>query len=359
MSTERLIVELDAKTSKLDAKLKDTTADLDKLGDKVSTADSKLSKLSKAGDVAAAGIKAVATAGAAAVVTITALVKSVAEYSKEIKIASDVSGVAAGDLQLMAHATATVGIDLGKLGDILKDTREKIGDFLNTGGGGFQDFADAMNLTKTEARAVAEELAHLSGAEILQETSNRMKDANVSAVKMAHALEGLASDTTNLIPLLKNGGEEMRRLSDSLSKVIVPLSDDDIDLFVRMGQSTDLAGKALKNLGERILLDLGESFITATEKATFFYASLNKGTEAQKTTRLVEIADEIEALKETIDRSKGSFDSFFNTDEFNASVRGMSEAEINKLLEERIKIQKELAESSFGIGEKIRRKGKT
>jgi hypothetical protein len=35
-----------------------------------------------------------------------------------------------------------------------------------------------------------------------------MEDADVSAVQMSHALEGMASDTTKLIPLLANSGED-------------------------------------------------------------------------------------------------------------------------------------------------------
>lgn len=313
MATESLIIELDAKTSKLDSRLKKTEKNLDKLDNTVTKTQSSFSKLSATGRLAGGALLKIGTAAVAASAVILATSKAVGEYAKELKIASDLSGIGVEQLQLMAYATASVGINLEKLGDISKDTREKIGDFLNTGGGGFQDFADAMKLTKSEAQAVANEFAVMSGPQILQEMVTRMEAANVSAVQMSHALEGMASDTTNLIPLLADGGKKMNELKIAAGSVTIPLTDDDVDLFIRMGASTDLATAALKSLGEQTLIDLGNTFIKVTDTIAYFFATLNEGSVTQKRSRLIEIDEEILALKVSAENANTVFGRLKNT----------------------------------------------
>ena len=316
MATKSLVVELDAKTDKLDKKLKKTETGLDGLGKKSKGAGISLSGMGDKAKLAGAALISAGAAAATAAVSITALVGVVSGYAREIKVASQLSGVAVEKLQLMAHATSTVGIGIEDLGDKFKDSREKIGDFLNTGGGGFMDFVDAMKLTKKEAAAVANEFKHLSGDQILQQMVTRMQDANVSAVQMSHALEGMASDTTKLIPLLMDGGREMKNLMEAAKSVSIPLSQKDINKFVKMGESADLAGVALKSLGEQILLDLGDSFMDAANKAAHFYASLNKGTEAQITTRLASIKDELAGVRGEIEKTEKKWDSYDDSSAF-------------------------------------------
>ena len=192
--------------------------------------------------------KSVGTALGVAAVAVTALtagtialIKQTTAYGKEVKIASQLSGIAVEELQGMAFATSTVGINLEKLGDISKDTLEKVGDYLNTGGGGFQDFADAMKLTKEETKLVAKEFSVLSGPEILQQMVTRMEEAGVSTVQMSHALEGMASDTTNLLPLLRDGGKEMNNLRSAMDGVTVPLTEEDLQKLADLDEALNVA----------------------------------------------------------------------------------------------------------------------
>ena len=342
MATESLIVELDAKTTKLDSKLKKTELRLNKLEGSAKNTSSSFSKLSKTASVVSTSILAVGAVAATATAAIIGLSKVVGEYAKELKVASDLSGVAVEELQLMAHATSTVGIGIEQLGDISKDTREKIGDFLNTGGGGFDDFVRAMKLTKTEANAVANEFAVLSGPQILQEMVTRMEAANVSAVQMSHALEGMASDTTKLIPLMKDGGASMIALKLAAASVIIPLDNDDVDLFIRMGQSTDIAASALKSLGEQTLLDLSSAFIRTANSAAQFFASLNEGTIAQKSSRINDISDEIDTLEEGIKNAETAAGRAWNVLTFNTGQEKFSLEKINELLVEKWRLQSEI-----------------
>jgi len=135
---------------------------------------------------------------------------------------------------------------MDKLGDISKDTSERIGDFLNTGGGGFQDFADAMGFTKVQAKAAADEFQGMAGPNVLQAMVSQMEAAGVNAEQMSHALEGMASNTTKLIPLLTEGGKVVNKLKNDFFDTSVVLNETDIAKlgelstnFKRLGETFD------------------------------------------------------------------------------------------------------------------------
>ena len=102
MASESLIVLLDAKTAKLDAKLKETENRLDMLDGKVKKTDISFAQMAKTAVVGA-------TAAAAA---ITLLVNRTAAYGREIQIAADRNKESVEEMQALAFASETVGISL-------------------------------------------------------------------------------------------------------------------------------------------------------------------------------------------------------------------------------------------------------
>ncbi len=311
MASEKLTVELDAKTGKLTKPLADAEKQLDGLGKTANTTGKKVetfaAKFKKANDGVKAGaekmkpfkaaLKKVVGTAAAATAAMILLYRSVGQYAKEITTAAKLSNMAVGDFQQLAYATGTVGIGIEQLGDISKDTLEKLGDYLNTGGGGFQDFADAMKMSKREAKKTAKEFSTLSGPEVLQKMVTMMEGANVSSVQMSHALEGMASETTRLIPLLKDGGKAAKELSDRFAAVTVPLSEEDIKKFKDVGESVDIAGTAISSLKDSILLSFADDFIKAAEAVSYFFASFNEGTIAYKKDELEDARDLLHQMK--------------------------------------------------------------
>lgn len=240
MATESLIVELDARTQKIDAKLTATEKKLAIVEKGTKKADKAFLGLSKAGDVAAESVTKLATAGTAAAAAIGLAVNQAIEFNIELTKAASRADVSIEKMQGLAFATKTVGIDLEKLGDISKDTREKVGDFLNTGGGGFQDFADALKLTADETQTLALRFKDLSGPEILQQMVNMMQEAEISAVQMSHALEGMASDTTDLIPLLIDNGKELERLEGRYNDLGVTITKIDSEKIKALSEETSI-----------------------------------------------------------------------------------------------------------------------
>jgi hypothetical protein len=252
----------------------------------------------------ALGVASVAVAALTA--GTVALIRQTTEYGKEVKLASQLSGIAADELQSMAFATSTVSIGIEKLGDISKDTRERIGQFTSESKGGFADFAQVMGLTTIEALALSEEFTALSGPEVLQEMVSRMEKAELSTQEMSFALEGMASDTTNLIPLLLDGGRAMGDLRNAMDGVTVPLTNEDLQKLADLDIALNTAAESAKSLANQTLVNLSDWFINAANAASFFFASLNEGTRADLLTNLLPITEEIAEIENNLSRASGA-----------------------------------------------------
>jgi hypothetical protein len=85
------------------------------------------------------------------------------------------------------------------MSDILKDVNDRIGDFMQTGGGPMADFFENI---APKVGVTAEQFARLSGPEALQLYVDSLEKAGLSQQEMTFYLEAMASDTTALIPLL-------------------------------------------------------------------------------------------------------------------------------------------------------------
>ena len=168
------------------------------------------------GSVAKSVVKWGAGIAAAAVGVGVAVTKNVADSSREIQMLSNVANASTQEFQRWAVGAKYVGIEQEKLADILKDTQDKIGDFMSTGGGGMADFFENV---APKVGVTADQFRRLSGPDALQLYVSSLEKANLSQAEMTFYMEAVASDATALIPLLRNGGEEMERLGDRASEL--------------------------------------------------------------------------------------------------------------------------------------------
>lgn len=133
-----------------------------------------------------------------------AMAKVTADELKAIGNSARLAGEDIERFQRQANASREVGVDVGKLGDIFKDTREKIGDFAATGGGEMADFfeniAPRVNLT-------AEAFRNLSGKDGLQLYYDSLIKAGASQEEIVFYMESIADEATALIPLLAENGK--------------------------------------------------------------------------------------------------------------------------------------------------------
>jgi hypothetical protein len=176
------------------------------------------------GKLLAAGFTSAANA-------IGGFVSNVRATAGEIGKLAQVSNASVNEFQRIAFAAQTVGIEQDKMADILKDVNDRIGDFIQTGGGPMADFFENI---APKVGVTAEQFARLSGPEALQLYVDSLEKAGLSQQEMTFFLEAMASDTTALIPLLQNGGAAMNGLADRAERLGVVLSEDQTSAIKQM-----------------------------------------------------------------------------------------------------------------------------
>ncbi|MBO6883870.1 MAG: phage tail tape measure protein [Marivita sp.] len=196
---------------------------------------------------------AAATAFATAVVAMT---RSAVAAANEIGQLSQVANANPELFQRWSAASATVGIEQEKLADILKDVNDRVGDFLQTGGGPMADFFENI---APRVGVTADQFARLSGPEALQLYVDSLERAGVSQQEMTFYLEAMASDTTRLIPLLQNGGAEMTRLGAQAEALGAILDTDAIAAMRRSELALVSIGQVFTGVRNRIAIALAPS----------------------------------------------------------------------------------------------------
>lgn len=180
------------------------------------------------------GVVAGATAGATALAAMTTeQVKLANELSKTAQVAN--TSVAA--IQKYTFAAKAAGIEQDKLADIFKDTQDKVGDFLSTGGGELQDF---FKNVAPQANLTADALRKMSGPEALQAMYNAMDKANLSQSEMVFYMEGIADEASSLIPLLADGGAGFKLWADTAENAGAVMDEKTIRASQELKASTDL-----------------------------------------------------------------------------------------------------------------------
>ncbi|EMR0601554.1 TPA: hypothetical protein ACKPYB_000537 [Stenotrophomonas maltophilia] len=167
-----------------------------------------------------AAVGAGAGAAAAAVVNWT---REVSELSQEVEKLSRLSGTDAVTFQKWAAGAASVGIQQDKLADILKDTQDKVGDFLQTGGGPMKDFFEKI---APKVGLTADQFRKLSGPQALGAYVEALQQAGLSQNEMTFYMEAIANDSTLLLPLLLDNAKGMRDWGDQATKFGAIIGDD-------------------------------------------------------------------------------------------------------------------------------------
>ena len=316
----QLVVEVTEKgikkTERDLASLGKTGANTEKSLDKTSSTSKDLSTSMKGLATTAAGVTAAMAATGAAVSATTIAIAAQVVATDNLR---RVSGLSIDQFEASAFAAQQYGLGVEQLGDAFKDTSERIGEFIATGGGALQDFADVMGYTSEQTLAFAKEVQGLSGKDALIRMVEELENAGASTEEMSFALEGMASDLTLLLPLLQNGGKEFNRLSQAMDALTVPLDQEDIDLFRGLNESVDLATGAFSSLLTEAILPLVQPMTDLAEATAFFFASLNEGTEAQLSSELVELNERARELEEAINDNASAWGRLTNVATFEST----------------------------------------
>lgn len=216
-------------------------AGMDKAARTAASSSNKIKKtVGDALSVIGVGLAASATA-------VAAWTTSTINAAYEIDKLSTLANTGADTFQIWAIGARTVGIEQEKLADILKDTQDKVGDFIQTGGGPLADFFDNI---APKVGVTAEEFRKLSGPDALQLYVSSLEKAKLSQSDMVFYLEAIASDSSLLLPLLKNNGQALGELGDKASELGAILGDETIIAAKQVKdefQTLDLVYQGLKN----------------------------------------------------------------------------------------------------------------
>jgi hypothetical protein len=252
------------------------------------------------------GKVAVAVAGAGA--ALVALVSRAGEAAREIINLSQVANTSTREFQRNAAAARTVGIEGQKLADIYKDMNDRVGDFMTTGAGPLADFFEKI---APQVGVTAEQFARLSGPEALELFVKSLEAANLGQAEMTFYMEAIASDSTRLLPLLRNNAEAMKKLGDEAERSGEILSDMDLkeledaknridDLKASLGaQFTKLiAANAdeIVNLAETFG-ELAEMALKATVQLLKFFGVMKEDAVLELSKDLLDVQNQIFAIE--------------------------------------------------------------
>jgi len=212
---------------------------------------------------------AVGAASAAAIAGLAAMTVSTVKAAGEVSRFAVISGAGVEEFQRYAAAADVVGISQEKLSDQLKDFNEKVGEFQQSGGGGMKDFFEQI---APQIGITAEAFRDLSGPQALQLYYDSLEKAGLNQKQMSFYLESMASDTTALIPLLRDGGAGFKLLGDEAERAGAILNEDTISAADKMSAAIFVAENAMKgfrnDISSRLLPVLGDLAVEFSDVAT-------------------------------------------------------------------------------------------
>lgn len=191
-----------------------------------------------------------------------ALVKESAESVRELENLARISDTTFNDFVRMAEGAKKFGVEQDKLSDILKDVKDRVGDFLATGGGPMKDFFEQI---APKVGVTAEAFRNLSGKDSLQLFFTSLEKANLSQAEMVFYLEAMASDLTALQPLLKDDGKLFQELGDKAEKAGLLLPVDKVEDLKESMMGFDALSTNITGALRQVSAELAPTFTAITD----------------------------------------------------------------------------------------------
>lgn len=177
-------------------------------------------------EAAFTGMAAAVAGPLAAAFSVGALIdygRQLAQTGLEIQRLAQITGSTTTDFQKYAHGAEGAGVSTEKFADIIKDVQDKVGEFINTGGGPLKDFFENI---APKIGVTAEQFKNLSGPQALELFYSSLEKANLSQKEMVFWLEAIGSDATLLQPLLKDNAQGFRDAAAEAEHFGLILSED-------------------------------------------------------------------------------------------------------------------------------------
>ncbi|WP_296258457.1 MULTISPECIES: DUF4214 domain-containing protein [unclassified Pseudomonas] len=268
-----MLVRIEATTAQLRQEIARGESSVAQAADKI---DSSLGRVDKAFDRTEANAsvlqKAVSSAftgigiaAAASVAGLVAITVKTSEYAQEIKNLAALSNTSVSTFQRLAAGAKTVGIEQDKLSDIFKDTNDRVGEFIQRGGGEMSDFFKEI---APRVGVTAQQFAKLSGPEALQLYYNSLEKAGLTQQQMTTYMEAMADEATGLIPLLKNNGAGFQQFGDQAERTGRILSDFQVDRLVQSNVAFKNLEGSFDGAARQLVVGLLPSIESVTQRLT-------------------------------------------------------------------------------------------
>lgn len=262
----RVQILLDADTARFEQKMKAAPV----------VATQSFDKISARAKIMAGVVATAAMAGAGAVISYA---NEQVKATQELQRFAYLAQATPQEFQKMAVGAQMMGIEQDKLSDIMKDWNERFGDFLTSGAGPLVDFMEQVAVKTEEGAAgahkLAKELSDLSGPESMGLFVKKMEEANLSQDQMSFLMESMASDSTQLLPILKDNAEGMRLWGEAAEDAGIILDDKTIKAAQQMQVQSKMLDMQLQGLKNQItaallpaLVDVADAFQTGDNKAS-------------------------------------------------------------------------------------------
>lgn len=195
------------------------------------------------------------------------------EQMTELDFAAKRLGVTMQDLTAAQYAAFNgANVKPDQFIDALDEVRIKIEEFSSIGSGGAVDFFEVLNIS-------AEKFNKLNPLEQLDKISETIK--GMSDNSAFTFLDQIGSDSLrNLLPVLRNGGAEFKRLRSEAERLNLTLSDVDTISVSQLGKSFAQLEKVGSTAFSKIVADVAPELTALTQLVTEAIVGISKDTEA-------------------------------------------------------------------------------
>lgn len=188
----RIQILLDADTANFEQGMRSAPAVANNAFSSISDSATKMSDVVK-GAIAGISFASVATFAMDAI-----------NAGNEIKKLADLSNASTQQFQYFATGAKTAGIEIDQFADQMKDMQDRIGDFQQTGGGPLADFFTGI---APLVGVTIDQFQKLSGPDAMQLFYNSLEKVFATENDIKFYMESIISDSSKLIPLLRDGGK--------------------------------------------------------------------------------------------------------------------------------------------------------
>ena len=212
------------------------------LGGVIDGLNERLASISGGGMMAGAAVAGMAAGGiAVAAGALFNMALETANADQQLERLAQRGKTSTDNLQILTAATASFGLEMDGIGDILADAQEKLGEFSANGGGGLVDTLELMQkttkMTEAELEIFGKSLSTMDSVDAIQAVVNEMEKAGATTQEVRFVTESLASGLGDIIPLWDNNGEALRNYERDLNEAGVIRTQESIE------QSKILAGE--------------------------------------------------------------------------------------------------------------------